>query len=288
MLAGRNDRMDALRDLDTLRGFFGGVTFLFDAPWVPVYLAVIYLLHPVLGHIAVGAAVMLFALALANSTLTAKPLSLPETRPPRHADGGRGAPECRGGRSDGPDARYRPPLGTGPVGHDRASGVGRRPGALLVDATKFLRQMVQIAILALGAWLVVRHEFTGGAMIAGSIILGRALQPVEQAIGGWKQVSNARAAGNGSTTSSIGQSGVLPDCRCPPAGHLVVENLSSAFPRPEACAERHQLRCPSGRGLAVIGPSAAGKSTLVRMLVGLHPPIRHRPARRRGDLNLAP
>ena len=69
-----------------------------------------------------------------------------------------------------------------------------RTGALLLNVTKFLRQMVQVGILALGAWLVVRHELTGGAMIAGSIILSRALQPVEQAIGGWKQVSNARAS----------------------------------------------------------------------------------------------
>ena len=76
VLAGRNERADALRDLEALRGFFsGGVTFLFDAPWVPVYIAVIYLLHPILGHMAVAAAVVLFALALANNALTAKPLA---------------------------------------------------------------------------------------------------------------------------------------------------------------------------------------------------------------------
>jgi ABC-type protease/lipase transport system fused ATPase/permease subunit len=87
-----------------------------------------------------------------------------------------------------------------------------RTGALLLKVTKFLRQMVQVGILALGAWLVVRHELTGGAMIAGSIILSRALQPVEQAIGGWKQVSNARA----SLTSSTGPGGGPAACPCPP------------------------------------------------------------------------
>jgi ABC-type protease/lipase transport system fused ATPase/permease subunit len=186
VLAGRNDRMDALRDLDSLRGFFGGgVTFLFDAPWVPVYIAVIYLLHPILGHMAVAAAVVLFALALLNSHVTAKPLS---------AAGMAGRRAMRTAESALRNAEAVEAMDLMPglirrweadhesqLGHQAVVAVRN---AVLVNMTKFLRQMVQIAILGLGAWLVVRHEITGGTMIAGSILLGRALQPVELAVGG--------------------------------------------------------------------------------------------------------
>ena len=196
VLAGRNDRSDALRDLETLRGFFsGGVTFLFDAPWVPVYIAVIYLLHPILGHTAVAAAVILFALALANNALTAKPLAAARAasrRAMRTADAALRNAEAVEAMNLMPGIVRR--WEQDQIGMLENQASVARTGAMLLDITKFIRQMVQIGILALGAWLVVRHELTGGAMIAGSIILSRALQPVEQAISGWKQVSNARAA----------------------------------------------------------------------------------------------
>ena len=140
--------------------------------------------------------------------------------------------------------------------------------------TKFLRQMVQIAILGLGAWLVVRHEITGGTMIAGSILLGRALQPVELAVGGWKQVSNARAA-----RQRLEEFFNRPQRRPAglplpaPKGHLTVENLVFRLPDGQKpILSGVSFEVPPGEALAVIGHSAAGKSTLARMLVGLHPP----------------
>ena len=276
VLAGRNDRSDALRDLDTLRSFFsGGVTFLFDAPWVPVYIAVIYLLHPVLGHTAVAAAVILFALALANSALTGKPLAAAGNagrRAMRTADAALRNAEAVEAMDLMPGILRRWERDQSDMMENQASVA--RTGALLLDMTKFLRQMVQIAILALGAWLVVKHELTGGAMIAGSIILSRALQPVEQAISGWKQVSNARAA-----KKRLHEFLNRPERRPaglplpPPAGRLVVDNLFFKH----ANSQKPVLKGVSfdarpGEAVAVIGPSAAGKSTLARLLVGLHPP----------------
>jgi PrtD family type I secretion system ABC transporter len=276
ILAGRNDQSDALRDLETLRGFFSsGVTFLFDAPWVPVYIAVIYLLHPVLGHTAVAAAIVLFMLALANNALTAKPLAAAANagrRAMRTADAALRNAEAVEAMNLMPGILRRWEKDQSAMLENQASVA--RTGAMLLDTTKFIRQMVQISILALGAWLVVKHELTGGAMIAGSIILSRALQPVEQAISGWKQVSNARAAKkrlkeffNRPQRRPTGLS--LPA----PMGRLIVDNLvfkHSNGAKPILKGVTFDAR--PGEAVAVIGPSAAGKSTLARMLVGLHPP----------------
>jgi PrtD family type I secretion system ABC transporter len=276
VLAGRNERSDALRDLEALRGFFsGGVTFLFDTPWVPVYIAVIYLLHPILGHMAVASAAALLALALANNSLTTKPLAAAgaaSRRAMRTADAALRNAEAVEAMNLMPGIVRR-----WEQDHDQAlenQAAVSRTGTLLLNVTKFLRQMVQVGILALGAWLVVRHELTGGAMIAGSIILSRALAPVEQAISGWKQVSNARAARR-RLEEFLDRPRRRP-CGLPlpaPKGHLSVDNLVFRVPggeRPILAGVTFDAR--PGEAVAVIGASAAGKSTLARLLVGLHPP----------------
>ena len=276
VLAGRNERSDALRDLEALRGFFsGGVTFLFDTPWVPVYIAVIYLLHPILGHMAVASTVALLALALANNSLTTKPLAAAgaaSRRAMRTADAALRNAEAVEAMNLMPGIVRR-----WEQDHDQAlenQAAVSRTGTLLLNVTKFLRQMVQVGILALGAWLVVRHELTGGAMIAGSIILSRALAPVEQAISGWKQVSNARAARR-RLEEFLDRPRRRP-CGLPlpaPKGHLSVDNLVFRVPggeRPILAGVTFDAR--PGEAVAVIGASAAGKSTLARLLVGLHPP----------------
>src|SRR3954447_13301392 len=275
VLAGRNERTDALRDLGTLRGFFsGGVTFLFDAPWVPVYIAVIYLLHPVLGHTAVAAAVILFTLALVNNALTSSPLAAAgaaSLRAMRTADAALRNAEVVEAMDLMPGIVRRWEKDQSAMLENQASVA--RTGALLLDVTKFLRQMVQIAILALGAWLVVKHEVSGGAMIAGSIILSRALQPVEQAISGWKQVSNARAARR-RLQEFFGRPQRRPAGLPLPApkGNLTVENLTFRHPGGDcAILAGISFDARPGEAVAVIGASAAGKSTLARLLVGLHP-----------------
>src|SRR3954447_4965047 len=276
VLAGRNERTDALRDLGTLRGFFsGGVTFLFDAPWVPVYIAVIYLLHPVLGHTAVAAAVILFTLALVNNALTSSPLAAAgaaSLRAMRTADAALRNAEVVEAMDLMPGIVRRWEKDQSAMLENQASVA--RTGALLLDVTKFLRQMVQIAILALGAWLVIKHELSGGSMIAGSIILSRALQPVEQAISGWKQVSNARAA-NRRLKQFFNRPQRRPSGLPLPAptGRLVVDNVVFTHPNSQkSILKGISFDARPGEAVAGIGPSAAGKSTLARLLVGLHPP----------------
>src|SRR4051812_12298997 len=275
VLAGRNDRSDALRDLETLRSFFsGGINFLFDAPWVPIYISVIYLLHPILGHTAVAAAVVLFMLALANSSLTAKPLAAAgnaSRRAMRTADAALRNAEAVEAMNLMPGIIRRWEKDQSVMLENQGSVA--RTGAMLLDLTKFIRQMVQISILALGAWLVVKHELTGGSMIAGSIILSRALQPVEQAISGWKQVSNARAA-----RKRLKEFFSRPERRPAglslpaPTGRLIVDNLVFKHANGvKPILKGISFDARPGEAVAVIGPSAAGKSTLARMLVGLHP-----------------
>ena len=145
--------------------------------------------------------------------------------------------------------------------------------ALLVAATKFFRLGVQIAILGVGAYLVLQQELTSGASIAGSIIMGRALAPVEQMIGGWKQLVQARQSFR-RLQSFLG----LPRLRPPglplpePTGQLSVERVSYAFPgQGVALIKGINFALAPGESLAIIGPSAAGKTTLIRLLIGTLP-----------------
>lgn len=282
VLAGRAERTEALRDLAAVRGTMaGGAVFLLDAPWVPVYVAVIYLLHPLLGHLAVASVVVLAVLVLANDRMTRRGAAL-------SAAAGRRAlvaADTAVRNAEVLDALHLLPglLRRWRVHHldclDRNERVQRR-SAVLLALTRFLRQVVQVAVLGLGAWLSVRHEITGGAMIASSIVLGRALSPVEQAIGGWRQaVAGWEALGrlNAVLSRPPRRAAGLPLPE--PTGHLSVRDVvyrvgdatGPVPPRPILQGVSFEVR--PGEALAVIGPSAAGKSTLARLLVGLHPPL---------------
>ena len=146
-------------------------------------------------------------------------------------------------------------------------------GAVMVGVAKFLRLLVQIAILGLGAYLVLDGELTGGGMIAGSILLSRALAPVEQAIGAWKGLVAARAS-RPAAIAAVAPSPERPALRLPePEGRVSVERLVFAPPsgdRPILKGVTFELA--AGEVLAVIGPSGSGKSTLCRLLTGIWAP----------------
>jgi ATP-binding cassette subfamily C protein/ATP-binding cassette subfamily C protein EexD len=244
---------------------------LYDVPWVPIYIGVIFMLHWVMGVIALGGALILFGLTLASEMMTSsllKKANVAAMASQRRADAiSRNAevidsmgmlPAVIGRWREAVAESARPQQAAA----DRAS--------VLVALTKFFRLAVQIAILGVGAYLVLGQELTSGASIAGSIIMGRALAPVEQMIGGWKQLVQARQSFRRlqafMAQPRLRPSGMpLPE----PEGRLSVERVSYAFPgQGVAMIKGVNFALEPGESLAVIGPSAAGKTTLIRMMIG--------------------
>ncbi|MCO6419756.1 type I secretion system permease/ATPase [Siccirubricoccus sp. KC 17139] len=275
-LRGRPYRMEALRDLAICRGYLGspGALSLYDVPWVPIYIGIIFVLHPVMGWIALGGAVILFGLTLASELSTSKLLKEANTAAmssQRRADSISRNAEVIDSMGMLPSVigRWRESVAAMTVPQQRAAD----RAAILVALTKFFRLGVQIAILGVGAYLVLQQELTSGASIAGSIIMGRALAPVEQMIGGWKQLVQARQSFRRLQTFLA-----LPRLRPPglplpePTGHLAVERVSYAFPgQGVAMIKGVNFALTPGESLAIIGPSAAGKTTLIRLLIGTLP-----------------
>lgn len=276
-LRGRPYRMEALRDLAVCRGFISSPAMLaiYDVPWVPIYLAFIFALHPIMGFVALGGAVLLFCLTLLNEVITSnllKEANVSAMANQRRADAiARNAEVIDSmGMLPAVLARWRegvtrmlPPAS---AAADRA--------AWIMGSTKFIRLSVQIAVLGLGAYLTLQQELTSGGSIAASIIMGRALAPVEQLIGGWKSLVAARQAWRRLQTFLA-----LPRLRPEgmalptPTGQLSVERASFAFPGQNMpMVKGVAFELAPGDSLAIIGPSAAGKTTLIRMLIGVAQP----------------
>ena len=276
-LRGLPYRTEALRDLATLRAYLGGagIMALFDAPWMPIFLVFIFLLHPFLGFLALGGAVVLISLALTNNALTAENLkraNIASTKGYQDAEAAFRNAEVIDGMGMAPALMRR----WDAVNADvlRLQAQASDTAGLINACTKSLRMFLQVAVLGLGAWLVLRQELTAGSMVAASIIMSRALAPVEQAIASWKQTTSARDAWK--RLSTLFQ---LPPLHPPsmplprPKGYLTIENVIYT-----PAGARHpvlrgiSLSLVPGEALAVIGPSAAGKSTLARLIVGLAQP----------------
>ena len=272
-LRGQGYRMEALRDLAICRGFLASPTALalFDVPWVPIYIAVIFLLHPLMGWIALGGALVLFGLTVLSELSTARLLraaNVAGLAAQRRADGiARNAEVIDSmGMLTAVMARWREPVAEMAEPQQRAAD----RAAMLVAVTKFCRLAVQIAVLGVGAWLVLQQELTAGASIAASIIMGRALAPVEMLIGGWKQLVQTRQSYR-RLQGFLAQPAQRPPGRPLPAptGALTAERVSYAFPgQGVAMIKGISFALAPGDSLAIIGPSAAGKTTLIRLLIG--------------------
>jgi len=266
----------ALRDMDTVREVLSGSGILAfcDAPWVPIFLAGCFLIHPWLGFLALGGAILIFLLALANELLTGKKLregGAQSIRATAYATSSLKNAEVAQsmGMTSALKERWTNRHGEMLLSQSIASS---RAGSVLATS-KFIRVTVQSAVLGLGAYLALQQEITPGAMIAASIIMGRALAPVEMAVGNWKAYSSARSAAQRlqllfKSVPLDKERMALPD----PEGQISAEGIIAAPPGTQlAILKGITFSLDAGETLAIIGPSAAGKSTLARVLVGVWP-----------------
>ena len=269
-------RAQSLQDLDALRQFLtgSGLLALLDAPWTPLFIGVIFLLHPWLGVASIAGAVLLFALALANEALTRGPLKDASERAIKannFTETSLGNAEVLKamGMLGGIRRRWNQHR-LAAVGHQaRASD---RAGIILAG-TKFVRLYLQVLLLGIGAYLTMQQIITPGAMIAAAILLGRALAPVELAVANWRGFIAARAALARLDGLLESVPGEKPGMRLPrPQGRVRFEQVVAAAPGADADApilKGVTFELAPGAALGVIGPTAAGKSTLARLMVGV-------------------
>lgn len=279
LVAGSRNEARPLNDLQTLRQFLGGPgpVALFDMPWVPVYLAVVFLFHWTLGLLALGGALFVLAIALINELSTRAPLSaanrssLEGTNLALAAHRNAEAVTAMGMQQTLLE-RWNRLHQTTRMQQTRASD---RSGGLMA-LSKGVRLFLQSAVLALGAYWAVNEAITPGAMIAASIIVGRALAPIDQAIGQWRGFLQARQSHT--RLGQLLEAAPAEDARIAlpvPKGRLSVRQLGVAAPgSTEIILREASFALEPGQALGVVGPSAAGKSTLARALVGVWPAMR--------------
>ena len=265
-----------MRDLESVHRFLSSPVLLalFDLPWAPIFLAAVYIFHPVLGVVATAGGALLVLATLMNRWFSRAPLqqsAIATQKADRMSNlyreegevigslGMRGAAFDRWQR-----ARAEATLHA-VEGADRAS--------TFTVFSRTFRLFLQSAMLAAGAWLVLQQQLTPGAMIASSILMGRALAPIDQVVGGWPVVQAAQD-GWARLAELLSRQPPAPD-RTPlprPRAQLDVRNLSVAPPGQNQPTLRGvSFSLPPGKALGIIGPSGAGKTTLARAIIGAWP-----------------
>lgn len=280
-LPGAPDRAgQALRDLGTVRGFIASPAMagFFDVPFIPLYLTVLFMIHPWLGWLTVAGAVVTAIIALTTRAMTAGSL--------RRA-AGLDAAERDFADSSHANAEAITAMGMQETVtrrwsdlHVDAMASGQRgsdPSEILAASSKAFRMLLQSSILTLGALLVLRGDISGGMIIASSILSGRALAPVDQLIGQWRNIGRTLAA-HARLMSEFKAAPIQPARITLPAptGRIQVSNLTRLAPAAAGSAATDRARILTrisfdldpGDGLGVIGNSASGKSTLARLLIG--------------------
>ncbi|RYE87931.1 MAG: type I secretion system permease/ATPase [Hyphomicrobiales bacterium] len=267
------------RDVDTIRGFLGSQApmAIFDLPWVPVFLVFVYLLHPMLGALTLGGAVVLTLLTVLNELLSRKLSNATQQAivnrntvadsNARHADILKAMGFARRAISRYDTAnREHLKLQT------RTSDISGTLGAV----SRVLRMLLQSALLGLGAYLTIMGDLSAGAIIACSVAATRALAPIDLAITNWKSVVAARGSMRRLRETVIALDEARERIELPtPSRSLTVDKITVAAPTSgRVLLTEVSLELTAGQALGVIGPSAGGKTTLAKSLVGIWSPIR--------------
>ncbi len=272
----RNATPQALRDMDSVREFLSGgaVIAICDAPWVPIFIAVGFLLHPLLGTVSLFGAIVIFLLALTAELSTRNLL---------YKGNSQNLLANHNVSTSLRNSEVVHALGMIAAikrhwseNHDKAltfQATASDRAGIIMACSKFVRMALQVLILGVGAYLAVLDEITPGTMIAASILMGRALAPVEMAVGQWRSFVNSRLAYERlqkvlEATPEPEETMDLPE----PTGNVTVDKAVLGAPDdPAVIIKGVSLNIEPGKALGIIGPSGSGKSSLAKAIVGVWP-----------------
>jgi PrtD family type I secretion system ABC transporter len=273
----RVDRAQAMRQFDSFRQAVAGHAILaaFDAPWTPIYVLAAFLLNPAIGWLCVGAGALMLALAWLNERATRTPL--------KAANAAAAGVYARQDHASAWSAEIRA-LGMGRA--LVAKQLGERHGVIDLQTKasfaaagwggliRFVRLVLQSGALGLGAWLAIERQISPGAVIAASLLLGRALAPIEQIVGSWRSIIQAQGAFEALNALFAHDAAAAKPLHLPtPIGALSLEKVSVMTPTLERIALTDiNLDIEAGGFIGVVGPSGAGKSTLLRVIAGATEP----------------
>lgn len=275
---GENNPAQSLAELDQIRQFLSGNSLfaLLDIPWTPVYLFMAFLVHPLLGYLSLAGILILFILTLVSEFSTKRPIQQ------AHALTINNATKLNKQLQNSDTIEAMGMLSTLKLNwqeqHSKVLILQTQIAdktANLSSLSRFVRVLLQSVALGAGALLVIGGQITPGLMIAASIILGRVLNPVEQIIGSWKQFVQFRSAWQQISTLLKEYPAAKEVLTLPrPKGNISVESVFAAAPGQHAPLLRNiSFQLEKGEVLGIIGPSASGKTSLAKLLVGVWKPL---------------